>query len=464
VKLCTSEDLKTLVRMTVERDGYTGPGKIFVERDNYATVAARMATLVEELKFAEDYWGSDRKFAEVAQVAVLTAYSIATQPVLRGGDNAGFALQTIALVAERNQYVFDVDGADLFFRMIFDALGADAALTISDVVDGHMADFRSVICDNLDLVNDPLTDTNIAGRRPSRYEGLTAFVAPPITGVSAAELLRYEVECDRIEETLRSLGFSDVFQPIRYSNALGQPGAAEDRYHVRRSDLDFVLQSDLVVILLVRPATGLGTIASWAERTGALQLFLTHDPAGRSPLPRSTAGEANVHVLSDDHEAALTKFVEQKYASLVSHRQSRLARVYTAAGDFNRFREAFIRAGMEAVSNSLPLWLSVARVFEVLRTVDHFVLMTQEERAEIEHALGLAIDDTGSVAVGLDAEDVRNARDYAERLHISNQELLELLEFAAVELERDRALLLTHRRRSPGWWQDLHIKLQEKLP
>lgn len=149
-------------------------------------------------------------------------------------------------------------------------------------------------------------------RPADRVRPVHCFMACPLTGVSPNELDRIRELCDR---TASLLSEYDVltFQPALYTSANATTLVVDDPAY-RAIDEHLVAQSDMVLVIAVRPSIGLGVVASYAQRYRKRLLFATDSDSvtplvtGMAPRPtllrlRDLESELRHHL--DDHMVAI---------------------------------------------------------------------------------------------------------------------------------------------------------------
>ena len=443
-------DLETIARSAIAADSLT-VGRVEVHEGAYETLCNRLRACDG---MADNYYRwTDAKTSDLVQLILTLVISVAVDPVLDPGDNHGFALVAAKALADRNGFILDIEACDFFLRLL---LGETTELLDGSV----LADLRALISDHLYSKSEEVRSkaVRLAGRGPVRSTSRTAFIAPPLTGLVGEELAELSSLCDEIEDELRALGFDDVLQPIRYSNPEQFPVSSRDSELVRRSDIDNILRSDLVVALLLRRATGLGSVLAWAERGGAPQLLILDDETCGSPLPRSSTGVLRECMLRGAPlRQSVHELVLDEAAAIDAHVAQRLDRLAIQGSDFKQFRDVFVRLGRSAVESALPAWFTIERVIEMLRTIDHFAVATDEEYGVLRRVLGLDALEERTTGEALSSRDVAEAERFAESIGLTRAEYSELLEAAATEIEA-AGFAIDHRRRTRAWWSDLWRK------
>src|SRR4029077_15627474 len=215
---------------------------------------------------------------------------------------------------------------------------------------------------------------------PSQGGGANGFIAPPLTDAGGAEPGARQGIFGAAVRAAWDNSFEQRGQPLEHAHPELRAEQCNDPEFVRRADIDRILRSDVVVIVATRRASGLGTVATWAERTGALILVLVDPKIGASPLAFHRSTTTCIRPLIESNvQEVVSAFVSENSAAIESHRAHRSRRNETYGGEFRRFREAFIKEGRQRVAEMLPPWLPVERAIELLRTVDHFAVMTNDE-------------------------------------------------------------------------------------
>jgi len=444
-------DLERLVRRVVSRlDTENQP--LTVHTGSYADLCLRLIEV--DQRASEYYRWAEPEQADLVQLMIVAVCSVAQNPVF-DADNDGFALTCAGMIADRNGALLDTEGCQFLVRLLIHQAGPDLA------ADANQADLRALFCDYLYKKEDQEAETvKLVGDREIRNPYLTAIITPPITGMTGEPLEKMEKLCDDIELVLRARGFSEIFQPIHYSSPDRYPVSSLDPELVRRSDVDNILRSDLVVAILAKPATGIGSVLTWAERGGLVQLLITDDPGAKSPLPNSSLGPIDrIPLASESLADAVSAFIEAYREPLDDHLKQRLMRPEVAGGDLRRFRDAFMRIGRTELAAKLPKWFTVERAIEIVRTVDHFVIMTNEEYKVLHDALSLGDTFTADEQFGLTIDDLEEANRFARSIGLSRDDYSQLLRAAAKEIEA-AGLAVSHRRRTRTFWRDLYRRMR----
>jgi hypothetical protein len=446
VNLLRPNGIGSLVQTCVSQDSWT-QGPISVQESAYASLCQRIVACNELLE-SYDPW-TERQLADLIQLILTAVFSITTDPVLDPGPNTRFALTVASDLAGRNGALLDVDNCEAYFHILIDQ-------SPTSMSDSRIADIRSLISDHLYLADEKdlevirLTDRNLA-----RTTGLTAFIAPPMSGLADDLFQNLSDACDLVEGILRDNGFTEVFQPIHYCDPRSFPETCTDSSLVRVSDIDNVLSSDLVIAFVNRPATGVGIILAWAERNGSAQFLIEDRDSFFSPLPSSSRGVVGTGQFDGDLDQVLRSFLLQNRDAITNHRDQRVRRTELQGPDLNRFRDAFAQSVKRGFGKPLPGWLTITRVFEILRSVDHFAVMTDDEYRVLEESLGIETNLGGGHIVGLTAEDIDESERFAASRRLSRGAYARLLQEALSVLESAGPAVI-HRRRSRDWWNRLY--------
>lgn len=195
-------------------------------------------------------------------------------------------------------------------------------------------------------------------------EPLHCVISCAMTNASAYELQILTRLSNRVAETLDQFGFLS-FQPVVHHDPRISRDLADNPCW-RAGDERYIAKSDLVVIVAaVRPAIGLGVVASFAQRYGvrtvviADQFPVTPMLVGMIPAPRVMKADWQL-------QYNLSSYIRQNIADMRHDAELRNARRPIYADELVKIRRALSDLGVEAISNAPGRTIHLERIREIL--------------------------------------------------------------------------------------------------
>jgi hypothetical protein len=219
--------------------------------------------------------------------------------------------------------------------------------------------------------------------------GLQAFIGMSMSGIALNTIRALSEQSDIIASILGAMPYGfDVYQPESIMSPVHRPVKAYDREHVRRMDIGHLVRSDLVVVLLPQPSTGIGTVTAWAERVGALQLVFAEDSAAKSPLATGSPTIWEIGPLDFGAIARMTKgFLERHIEAIRVHHERRRRRIDTHTDDLARLRKSLHDLGERELERRAPAWMPLNLLVETVSSANHYAAATYEQRETLDEVL-----------------------------------------------------------------------------
>lgn len=320
------------------------------------------------------------------ECSMLILTSCASDPILRGneGSNELFAYLAVDEFLRRNDGYLDFSRSSGPFRSLFSRLAGEGAQVRFWL--------RTMLIQGLYWKEDDGEYCASWNRDSDTTESAHALIAPPLTGIEPEVLVVIAEWCNTIVEVLGENPYriTNCAQTLTEMDPSWLRELARDRQLVRSLHLDSMVRADLVVGILTRPSTGVGTVLAWADRVGAVQMVFSAGPASRSLLPISSPLVGGIMQIRQKHlKEDVREFMDVHFDEVTKHLEMRRHRIPALGPDLARCQEAFATQGRAAVARRCPPWMPLRRVSEILRSVDHFAAMTVAERWEFDGVLGV---------------------------------------------------------------------------
>lgn len=202
--------------------------------------------------------------------------------------------------------------------------------------------------------------------RPVSSAPVAAYVASAFTAVPDVDQADLASSRATLVLALRCHGVA-VYDPARHTHPDTRPDLAPADVHA--SNLDAVLDADLIVHLADQPSVGAGKEVAWAERSGCEVLVL--GGAGSRPTRMVTGSASGPQEHAGCHgsiAACLHSFLEDNWEALRRHRDRRavLAEVLGQQLELLRGRLPQTRGALGGSSA-----LTLERAEEILRSAAH---------------------------------------------------------------------------------------------
>lgn len=295
--------------------------------------------------------------------------TILTRQPLRNADNVLFASKALDRLAKHNEHVVAWRDADVLFDLEelahagHEDLGANLAHWLSNELERRSDDGA------WEPPHAPTPTT------------LRAFVGGPTTGLDpdVAEKVRALTRAATVQ--LRRLGFL-VYDPV------SEPDADGTDQDITARDLDELAETDLLVVIVVPPALGVGMLLAYSDRHEPYVLIVGDDGSDVTPLTACQAHRSEMKPIADPETLAqvISDAVRDHRAEIEAHARQRAAREMAYADDFFRFRRTHqsLALGTSAVAG-VPAW----RVEQIAGSLAHFATATLWELNLIAAAYGL---------------------------------------------------------------------------
>jgi hypothetical protein len=450
--LPSEPEIRQIALDSVRSDRISGNGDISVQDTRLLELGARLLECAEVVD--DDLWGIDPNVARCTQAAVVAASFAAEEAIMVGGDDGALVLHLVTDMCERNGLHFDPLKADFALRFL------QPFLSRKEPPSWVIAEIRATFENS--ITEDPSdVDLDRADYGPPELRSYQAFVAPPMSSLDDEVITLVKSHSAQIEQLLTSNGFSQVSQPLIYTDPAEYPAAAYDAETVRRLDLRLILKSDLVVIVMLSSSPGLGTVAAWAGRTGAqVLLMVPADVELVSPLPASGHNTRIVRTGWPLEQEELVDYLKSIDASLESSRRKRESRI-AFAWELQDLRDAALRLGADYVTMNLPEWLSCARVLEILRADDFYATATVEEIQAVRLVVGAQTAEPPPTQAehSLSLADLRSADEFFESTRVPAELRLEVLK---EHLATTGAGVARYDRVDRSHWKRLWQKVQSR--
>lgn len=302
-------------------------------------------------------------------VAVALVKAILTRQPLRNADNVLLASKALDLLAKHNDHVVAWRDADVLYDL------EELALARHDQLDANLAHWLGRELERLSddgAWEPPHTPTPTT---------LRAFVGGPTTGLPPDVAEKVKALTRAATAQLRRLGYL-VYDPV------SEPDADSTDQDITARDLDELAETDLLVVIVVPPALGVGMLLAYSDRHEPYVLIVGDAGSDVTPLTACQAHRSDMKPIADPDTLAqvISDAVRDHRAEIEAHARQRSAREATYADDFFRFRRSHqsFALGRPAVAG-VPAW----RVEQIAGSIAHFATATLWELNLIAAAYGL---------------------------------------------------------------------------